>query len=221
MRFDAFAQVVDVLVDVLQLGDLHDLVDRLLDRRPGIVGDFPCVDDMTVERQMGDEVERGFLGVDMDVIVDLIGDFGHLGAGRDALVAHQQLGAIDVDDLIDPRRGAAEKALDDRADQRLVGGDQSVLAGLIDVENRAARFQHAKVVALDGQQRSGDDALVDDLHRDVLGSQHVGSIALERRDDLTRDCHCDASIVREKWADRPARTASSLSLRRPPPCGRV
>ena len=121
--------------------------------------------DMAVERQMGDEFERGFSRVDMDVIVHLIGHFGHFRAGGDALLADQQLGAVDVDDLVDPGRGAAEEALDDGADQRLVGSRQRILPGLVDVQHRAARFQDAEMVAFDRQQRAGDDAFVDDFDR--------------------------------------------------------
>ena len=128
MRFDAFAELADVLVDVLQLGDLHHLIDRLLDGGPGVIGDLAGVDDLAVERQMGDEIERGLFGVDVDVIVDLIGHFRHFGAGGDPLAADQQLGAIDIDDFIDPRRSAAEKALHDRADQRLVRRGQAHIA---------------------------------------------------------------------------------------------
>ena len=156
-----------------------DLVDRLFDGRPGVIGDLAGVDDLAVERQMGDEIERGLSRVDMDVIIDLIGHFGHFGAGGDRPVADQELGAIDIDDFVDPRRGSAEKALDDRADKRLVGRRQRILAGFVNVENRAARFQHAEMVALDRQQRSRNNAFVDDLDRDILGAEHVGSITLK------------------------------------------
>ncbi len=189
MALHQVADLADVRVDILHLGDLDDLVDRLLDGRPGVVGHFLGVDQVAVERQVGDQVERRFLAVDVDVVVDLVGHLGHLGAGGDALVADQQLGAVDVDDLEHPRRGAAEEALGDRAQDRLVGGLQGVLAGLIDIEHRSARLQHAEVVAFHGQQRAGDDAFVDDLHGQALGAQHVGAVPLQRGDDLPCDRH--------------------------------
>ncbi len=178
-----------MLVDVFHLGDLDDLVDRLLDGRTGVVGHFLGVDEVAVEGQVGDEVERGFLGVDVDVVVHLVGHLGHLFAGGDAFAADEQLGAVDVDDFEDPWRVAAEEALRDGAEQRLVGRGEGVLAGLVDVQDRAARFQHAEMIAFDGEQRAGDDAFVRDLDGQTLGAEHVGAVVHEGRDDLPCDCH--------------------------------
>jgi hypothetical protein len=108
------------------------------DRRTGIVGHFLGVDDVAVEGQVGDEIERGLLGVDVNVVVNLVSHLGHLFAGGDSLAAHQQLGAVDVDDFVDPRRVAAEEALRDGADQRLVGRGKRVLAGLVNAQDSAA-----------------------------------------------------------------------------------
>ena len=146
---------------------------------PGVVGHFLGVDDVAVEGQVGDQVERGLLGVDVDVIVHLVGHLGHLFAGGDALAAHQQLGAVDVDDLVDPGRVAAEEALGDGADDRLVGRGERVLAGLVDVQHRAARLQYAEMIAFNGEQRAGDDAFVRDFDGQNLGAENVGAVAGE------------------------------------------
>jgi hypothetical protein len=127
----------------------------------------------------------------MDVVVGLVGHLGHLGACRDAGVADQQLGAVDVDDLVDPGRRAAEEALDDGADDRLVRCHQGVLPGFVDLQHGAAGFQDAEMVGLDRQQRSRDDAVVDDLDGDVAGAEHVGAVAVERGDDLAGDGHAE------------------------------
>ncbi len=189
MGLHVFPDVEDMLVDLFHLGDLDHLVDGLFDGGARVVGDLPCVDGVAVERQVRDEVEGRRLRVDVDVIVDLVGHLGHLGAGRDALAADQQFRPVDVDDLVDPGRRPSEEALDHRAEQRLVGRDQRVLSGLVDVEDRSARLQHAEMIALDREQRARHDAVVDDLDRDVLAAQQIRSITAERGNDLTRDRH--------------------------------
>ena len=113
MGFDALAQFVDVSIDVFELGDLNNLIDRLLDRWPRVIRELSSIDGLAGERHMSDQIERRFLAVDMDVIVDLIGHFRHLGASRDTLIADEQFGAVDINHFVDPRRTAAKKTLHD------------------------------------------------------------------------------------------------------------
>jgi len=91
MVLHQLAHFLDVLIDVFHLGDLYDLIYGLFDRRPCVVGNLLGIDEVAVEGQVSDEVERGLLGVDMNVVVHLVGHLGHLFAGRNSLAAHQQL----------------------------------------------------------------------------------------------------------------------------------
>src|ERR1700678_2584664 len=103
---------------------------------------------------MRNQLERGILGVDGDVAIHLVGHFCHLFAGRDSLAADQQLRSVDVNDLINPRRGAAEKSLGNRTKEGFIGSGESVLPRLVDIQNRAARLQYAEVITLDREQRT-------------------------------------------------------------------
>ena len=57
----------------------------------------------------------------------------------------------------------------------LSGVDESVLAGLVDIEDRPARLQHAKFVAFDGEEGTGDDGLVRNPDGDALGAEEARS----------------------------------------------
>ena len=125
----------------------------------------------------------------MDVVIDLVGDFGHLLAGGDAGAGEQKLAAIDVDDFVDPGRGSAEEALGDGAEQRFVGGLDGVLAGLVDGEYGTARLEDAEVVAFDGEQGAAHDAFIDDFDGDGFSAQKIVPVSAERGDYLTCDGH--------------------------------
>ena len=97
-----FTKRRNILVDSLKRGHLDDLVYQLLDGRPGIRRDLLRVDHTAVARHVLDQRQRLVFSIDADIIVGLLGDLGHLGCGYGANVAYQQLGSVDVNDLVYP-----------------------------------------------------------------------------------------------------------------------
>jgi hypothetical protein len=154
------ADLVDLLVDALERGHLHDLVDRLLDDRRRIVVDLLGGDRVLADRHVGDQRHRIFLAGNVEVIIDLVAHFGHFRGQREAGRFDDHLRAVDVERFVLPRALTAEEGLGERAEDRPVGRRDRVLPGVVDVEDRATRFQHAEMVALDGQQRVVDDRIV-------------------------------------------------------------
>src|SRR6202789_1183401 len=138
---------------------------------------------------MRNQLERCILGIDVDVVIHLVGHFGHLLAGGYSLAADQQLGSIDVNDLINPWRGAAEESLSNRTKNRFVGSGEGVLPRLVNIQYRAARFQYAEVITLNREQRTGNDAFVCNLDGQALGSEHVRAIRENGCDNLPCDRH--------------------------------
>ena len=72
------------------------------------------------------------------VVVHVVAHLGHLLGQRDAVVPHDELRAVHVQRLVLPRALAAEEALDERPDQRLVAGGDGVLTRLVDLEDGPA-----------------------------------------------------------------------------------
>src|ERR1700733_15173570 len=138
---------------------------------------------------MRNQLERCVLGVDVDVVIHLVGHFGDLLAGGYSLAADQQLGSVDVNDLINPRRGAAEEPLSNRTQERFVGSGESILPRLVDIQYRAARFQYAEMITLNREQRTGNNAFVCNLDSQALRSEHVRPIRENGCDNLPCDRH--------------------------------
>ena len=75
-----------------------------------------------------------------------------------------------------------------------IGCRDRVLAGIVDVEDRAARLQHAEMVAFDGEQRVVDDRVVR-----VVPDQHTRphdllTVISKRRNDTADTLHDNASL---------------------------
>src|ERR1700751_2634934 len=147
---------------------------------------------------MSDQVECCVLGVDVDVVIHLVGHFGHLLAGGHPLAADQQLGSVDVNALVNPGRGAAKEPLSNRTEEGFVGSGKGVLARLVNIQYRTARFQYAEMIALDREQRTRNDAFVCNLDGKDLGSKHIGSITLKRCYDLACNRHMSPRSIRSR-----------------------
>jgi len=89
----------------------------------------------------------------MNVIVDLIGHFGHLGACRDALTPDQQLRAIDVDHLEDQGELPPKKPWTMEPTRGLSEWSGHIARFRIR-SAPPARLQHAEMIAFDSQERT-------------------------------------------------------------------
>ena len=104
-------------------------------------------------------------------------------------MANEQLRAINVNDFVDPGRISAKEALSDGPEQRLIRRGDRVLSCFVNVKDCTTRFQDTKFIALDGKQRTRNDALVGDLYCEAFGSKQIGTVPIQGCDDLACNCH--------------------------------
>ena len=92
---DQLGDLVDLLVDLLQRGELDDLVDGLLHHGPGVVVDVLHGDGVSVGRHMLHQQERMVRVGAVDVVVDVVLHLAILAAQADTLGGDYQLAPID------------------------------------------------------------------------------------------------------------------------------
>src|SRR6516162_41147 len=188
------ADLVDLFVDALERGHLHDLIDRLLDHRCGVFVDLLGGDRVLDDRHVGHQRHRVVLGRDVEVVIHLVAHLRHFRGQGQPAGFHDHLGAVDVQRFILPRALTAKEGLSERTEDWPVRRRDRILPGIVDIEDRAARLQYAEMVAFDGEQRVVDDRVVRVVPDQNTWPHDLLTVISKRRNDTADTLHDNSPL---------------------------
>ena len=131
-------------------------------------------------------------GVHVDVVVHVVDHLGEFPRQCEALGLDHALSAGHEQRLVLPGRLPAVERLLHAADQRTLWRLHRVLPGLVYVQDRAARLEHAEVIALHGQQGAVHDVVSGIVVHEHARAHDLRPVRAQRADDAP-DGHIGSS----------------------------